>query len=127
MMVGDAFAERYALCHLCFCWVHKHEMMQCTAEEACLAQHSQEVLAEYFMREQEACATGLGLRAAEAARAIDESSDAKRTNNVGRKSAKTKGIKKKPASRSGEKSSSAVRKKGLAWALKKRPARACNR
>ena len=94
MMVGDAFSQRYALRHLCFCWVNKHEMMQRTTEEASLAQHPQEVLAEYFLREQEACARGLGLRAAVAARAIGYSRDASRTSSVREKPAKAGGIKK---------------------------------
>ena len=124
MLVGDAFSSRYALCHLCFCWVNKLEMKQCSAEEACSAQHSQEALAEYFQREQEACAVGLGLRAAAAARAIYESNGDAEMSNTPRKGAKTGGIKKKPASRSGKRKSSLVVKNGSSRVIMKRPAKA---
>ena len=62
MMQGNLFAENFALCHLCFCWVNKQGMVHCTAEEACLADHSQTELAEMFRQEEEACAAGLALR-----------------------------------------------------------------
>ena len=62
MMQENLFAENFALCHLCFCWVNKQGMVHCTAEEACLADHSQTELAEMFRQEEEACAAGLALR-----------------------------------------------------------------
>ena len=63
MMEGNICAQKYALCHLCWCWVNKLEMLQRTAEEACLADHSQEELASFFIRrEDEARVAGLELR-----------------------------------------------------------------
>ena len=56
---GNVCAEKLALCHLCWCWVNKQLVRNCTAEEACPANHTQEELGDYFHKEEVACAAAI--------------------------------------------------------------------
>ena len=117
---GSVCAQRFALCHLCWCWVNKQKMKQRTAEEACGADHTQKELKGYFKQEERACAAALKMRKA---------AFFQRVKQEKKKAGKLVSLRKKPAALGGV---SHVRMqvrqhKSGASGMKKRPAGATNK